>query len=111
MLRTIRFHLDENCPSAIADGLRRRGVDISTTPEAGLMGASDEEQASHALADGRVIFTQDQDFLRIHAAGIPHAGIVYCHQRKRSIGTIIAGLVQVWETMEPDEMRDWLVYL
>lgn len=33
MSRTIRFHLDENCPRALADGLRRRGIDVTTTPE------------------------------------------------------------------------------
>jgi hypothetical protein len=48
MPRTIRFHLDENCPRAIAAGLRRRGIDVTTTPEAGLMGASDEQQVTTA---------------------------------------------------------------
>jgi predicted nuclease of predicted toxin-antitoxin system len=74
-LRTIRFHLDENCPNAIAEGLRRRGIDAATTFDAGLLGATDEEQTAHALAEGRVIFTQDRDFLAIHASGVPHAGI------------------------------------
>jgi hypothetical protein len=32
MPKTIRFHLDENCNRAIAEGLRRRGVDVMTTP-------------------------------------------------------------------------------
>jgi len=32
MLGMIRFHLDENVSSVIADGLRRRGIDVSTTP-------------------------------------------------------------------------------
>lgn len=40
MPRTIRFHLDENCSHAIAAGLRRRGIDVTTTPEAGLLNAS-----------------------------------------------------------------------
>jgi len=80
MPRTIRFHLDENCSLAIADGLRRRGVDVTSTPGAGLLGAVDDIQLAFALAEGRVIFTEDQDFLRIHAAGIPHSGIVYCRQ-------------------------------
>jgi predicted nuclease of predicted toxin-antitoxin system len=111
MLRTIHFHLDENCPNAIAEGLRRRGIDVTTTPEAGLIGATDEEQTGHALGEGRVIFTQDQDFLAINAAGVPHAGIVYCRQGKRTIGQIIAGLTQVWETMEPEQMKGWLIYL
>jgi predicted nuclease of predicted toxin-antitoxin system len=110
-LRTIRFHLDENVPNAIADGLRRRGIDVTTTRDAALNGAADEEQTAHARAEVRVIFTQDQDFLAIHAAGVPHAGIVYGRQGKRSIGQIITELTQIWELMEPDEMRDWLVYL
>lgn len=50
MSRTIRLHLDENCPYAIAEGLRRRGIDVTTTSEAGLMGATDEEQTAYALA-------------------------------------------------------------
>ena len=68
---TIRFHLDENCSRSIADGLRRRGIDVTTTPEVGLMGATDEQQAAHGLAEGRVLFTQDQDFLRLDAEGVP----------------------------------------
>jgi hypothetical protein len=43
MPRTIRFHLDENCSHAIAAGLRRRGIDVTTTPEAGLLGAGDAD--------------------------------------------------------------------
>ena len=111
MPRTIRFHLDENCPAAIAEGLRRRGIDITTTLEAGLLMASDEEQTVYALAEGRVIFTLDKDFLRINAAGIPHADIFYCRQGKRSLGDIVQGLTEIWEIMEPGEMQNWLVYL
>ena len=70
MARTIRFHLDENCHRAIAEGLRRRGVDVTTTPEVGLLHASDEKQIAYALPLGRVIFTQDRDFLRLHAASV-----------------------------------------
>jgi predicted nuclease of predicted toxin-antitoxin system len=111
MSRILRFHLDENCPTAIALGMRRRGIDVTTTAEAGLISATDEEQTAYALTEGRGVFTQDQDFLRINAAGVPHAGIVYCRQHKRSIGEIISGLAQIWELMEPEQMRDRLVYL
>jgi len=91
--------------------LRRRGIDVTTTPEAGLVSARDEDQAAYCLTGGRVIFTHDKDFLRINAAGIPHAGIAYCHQQKLSIGEIIRRLTQIWEQMEPEEMKEWLVYL
>lgn len=104
MPRTIRFHLDENCTKAVANGLRRHGVDVTTTPEVGLLGATDEEQAAYAVAVGRVVFTQDRDFLRIHAAGTPHPGIAYCEKDTRSIGEIVDALVPLWEIYEPDEM-------
>jgi predicted nuclease of predicted toxin-antitoxin system len=49
------YHLDENMPHAIANGLQQRGVDVTTTSDAGLIGASDEEQLAHALAENRVL--------------------------------------------------------
>jgi len=41
--------LDENVNGAIADGLRRRGLDVTTTPEEGLIGADDEEQLAFLI--------------------------------------------------------------
>jgi hypothetical protein len=40
----IRFYLDQHIPSAVAQGLRRRGVDILTTQEADRCGYSDLDQ-------------------------------------------------------------------
>jgi predicted nuclease of predicted toxin-antitoxin system len=111
MPRTIRFHLDENCHRAVAEGLRRRGVDVTTTPEAGLMSATDEQQVAHAHSEGRVLFTQDRDFLRLHAAGVPHAGIAFAEKDTKSIGEIIQGLVLIWELLEPDEMATRIEFL
>jgi hypothetical protein len=89
----------------------RRSIDVTTTAEAGLLHASDEEHAAYALGQARVIFTQDQDFLRIHAGGIPHTGIAYCRQQSRSIGETIDGLVHLWEILEPEEMRGRVEFL
>jgi predicted nuclease of predicted toxin-antitoxin system len=111
MPRTIRFHLDENCHRAVAEGLRRRGVDVTTTPEVGLLQATDEQQVAHSLQEGRVLFTQDRDFLRLYAAGVPHAGIAYCEKDTKSIGALIQGLVLIWELLEPQEMANRVEYL
>ena len=46
----IRLHLDENVDHAVAHGLRLRGIDVTTTTDANLVGAADEEQLSFALA-------------------------------------------------------------
>lgn len=111
MPKTIRFHLDENGARAIARGLRRHGIDVTTTPEVGLLGVTDAEQAAHALSMGRVIFTQDRDFLRIHAAGLSHAGIAYCEKGTRGIGEIVDSLVLIWEIYHPDEMTGRVEFL
>ena len=111
MSRAIRFHLDEHCDPAIAVGLRRHGIDVTTTAEAGLLHAADEEHVVYALARGRVIFTQDNDFLRIDARGEPHAGIAYCRQKSRTIGEIIDGLVLIWEVLEPGEASNHVEFV
>lgn len=46
MSQTIRFHLDEHVSHAITHALRRRDVEVSTTTDAGLLGAKDEDQAA-----------------------------------------------------------------
>jgi predicted nuclease of predicted toxin-antitoxin system len=111
MPKTIHFHLDENCNLAIAEGLRRRGVDVTTTPEVGLLTADDVTQLAHALAERRVVFTQDRDFLRHHAAGVSHAGIVYCDKDTLSIGEIIRGILLIWEVYDSEEMTGQVEYL
>jgi predicted nuclease of predicted toxin-antitoxin system len=111
MPRTIKFHLNEHCDPAIAAGLRLQGVDVTTTPKAGLVGATDEQQVAFALSARRVIFTMDSDYLRLNASGTPHAGIAYCHQRTRSIGEIIGGLVLIWEVYDLDEVAYRVEYV
>jgi predicted nuclease of predicted toxin-antitoxin system len=104
MSQTIRFHLDENVNHAIADGLRRRKIDVTTTPEAGLISSSDEEQLRFAHSQGRVIFTQDSDFLKLHNSGFQHCGVAYCVKGSRSIGEILQGLILIWEVLEAEEI-------
>ena len=111
MPRTIRFHLDENCSKAIAGGLARRGIDVTTTPEVGLTRAIDEQQVAYCLAERRVLFTQDQDFLRLHAAGFKHAGIAYCAKDTKPTGEIIQRLVLIWEIYEPEDVAGRVEYL
>lgn len=110
-MATIRYHLDENMPLAVAEGLRRRGIDVTTTQEAGLLGASDEEQIAYARDEGRVIVTQDADLLRLHADGTEHAGIAYRSPGSGSLGDLIRGLELIWQLLEAEDMRNRVEYL
>jgi predicted nuclease of predicted toxin-antitoxin system len=111
MAKTIRFHLDENCDPRIAAGLRLHGVDVTTTPEAGLLQVPDEEQLAYAVGQGRVVVTQDTDFLRLAAAGHESPGIAFYPAQSRSIGQVIRALLLIWELYEPEEMRNRIEFL
>lgn len=111
MPRAIRFHLDENCDPRIAAGLRLHGVDVTTTPEAALLHAPDDDQLDYARNEQRVIVTRDTDFLRIAASGAEHHGIAFYNENTRTIGQVITGLLLIWECLEPDGMRHRVEYL
>ena len=110
MRTRIRFYTDEHVSKAVIRGLRQRGVDVLTVPETGLLGATDEEHLERARAEGRVVFTQDEDFLRLHAAGLEHAGIAYASQGS-SVGEIVRGLMLIHQVLEPDDMTGHIEYL
>jgi Domain of unknown function (DUF5615) len=107
----IRFHLDEHIPASIAGGLRRRGIDVSTSPESGLVGADDATQLAFAASSGRVLVTHDADFLRLHADGATHAGIAYCQQWTVSIGEMLRYLVLIYDLLSPEEMAGRIEFL
>ncbi len=111
MREKIRFHLDEHVAAEIAVQLRRRGIDVTTTIDAGLRTKSDEFQLAYIREEGRVIFTQDSDFLVIASRTTDHPGIAYCKQRSRSIGEIIETLVLIYEIYTPDEMVGRIEFL
>lgn len=110
MGQKVRFYTDEHVANAVVHGLRQRGVDVLTVPDAGLLSATDEEHLARARTEGRVLFTHDPGFLRLHAAGLAHAGIVYAPQAA-SIGDIIRGLMLIHQVLELEEMKDHVEYL
>jgi predicted nuclease of predicted toxin-antitoxin system len=93
----IRFHLDEHISAGVAAGLRRRNIDVTTAAEAGLIGAIDTAHLEFAAVTRRVVVTQDDDFLRLHAQGVAHAGIAYCRQQTMSVGEMLLyWLARMW---------------
>ena len=110
MSERIKFYTDEQVARAVIRGLRQRGVDVRTVVDAGLLGADDEEHLERATSEGRVIFTQDDDFLRLHASGTNHAGIAYAPQQT-PIGDILYGLMLIYQILEPEEMIGQVEFL
>jgi hypothetical protein len=106
----IKFYTDEHVAKAVVAGLRRRGVDVFTAPEAGLHPAADEQHLALAIEQRRVVFTQDADFLRMHAAGVYHYGLVYAPQHT-PVGQILRGLMLIYEVLSPEDMLNHVEFL
>jgi predicted nuclease of predicted toxin-antitoxin system len=101
---TISFQCDEHLAHAVATALRRRGVEVWSATEAGMLGLADEAVLAHTRATGRVLVTHDSDFLVLHQRQQEHAGIVYCPQGTRTIGQIVAHLLLIHQVLQPSDM-------
>lgn len=77
---------------------------MRTATESGLLGAPDDEYLERSLADGRVVVTHDNDFLRLDRERYPQGGIAYCEAGTRTIGQIVSSLLLVYEVLESEEM-------
>ena len=110
MADPIKFYMDEHVPMAITVGLRLRDVDVLTTQEADMLAASDKDHLSLAVREGRGLFTQNVDFLCLHARGIPHAGIAYARQ-KTPVGNIVRGLMLIYQVLDPEDMLNHVEFL
>ncbi len=107
----MKFYFDEHIPKAVAEGLRRRDIDVLTVREAERMGDPDRKQLVFAAMKHRILVTFDDDFLALDAAGISHSGIVFSQVGRRSIGELIDSLVLIASVIEPEEMRNHIEFI
>lgn len=78
----IRILLDEHYPAWLADELAADGIDAvalnAHRPE--LRGVDDRRVLEAAVAEGRVVVTEDVSTFSAAIAAVPqHVGVVYCH--------------------------------
>lgn len=103
------FYLDQHVKRAVTDGLRRRGVDVVTAYDDDQSRTDDEDLLIRAAALGRVLVTQDKDFLRIAARWQsdlrPFPGIVFAAQERVDTGQLIEYLELIARLLSADEIR------
>ncbi len=111
----LSLYMDVHIPVAITDGLQRRGMDVLTSQRDGTAERDDGVLLARATALGRLLFSQDQDFLHIAAAwqqsGWPFTGVLFAHQQGVSLGRLIDDLELVLTCCAPDELRNRVTYL
>ena len=60
---------------------------------------------------GRVVCTEDRDFLRLAASGVEHAGIIRGRQWVRGIGEWVKYLRLIHAVYTAEEMRNTVLYV
>ncbi|MBX3442723.1 MAG: DUF5615 family PIN-like protein [Planctomyces sp.] len=112
---SVNLLMDVHVAFAVAQGLRMRGVNVAIAQEQAVDRLSDEELLQHATTTGRVLFTQDADFLKIaaewQADQRDFEGIVYCHPLHATFGRLIQDLELLATCFEPADIRNRVEHL
>ena len=112
---SVALYMDHHVPSAITDGLRRRGVDVLTAWEDARSDVDDELLLTRATGLARVLFSRDLDLLEITAGwlrqGRSFSGLVYAHQLQVSIGKAVEDLEIIAKVADPTDMTNLVLRL
>ena len=112
---SLAFYLDHHVPVAIAVGLRQRQIDVLTAQEDGRADWDDDRLLERTFELGRVVFTQDRDFLVLAAdwqrQHREFAGMVYGHQLRITIGGAVHDLALIATLLSLDDMRNRVEFL
>lgn len=111
----LRIYTNESVHVAIVIGLKQRGIDAWSARDAGNLGLSDERQLEYAHQEKAVIFTHDDDFLRlVHEwaqQNKEHWGVIYVHEQKLAIGECIRRLLDIALILKAEDLKNRLVFL
>ena len=107
--------MDVHVRRAVTNGLRLRGIDVLTAQSDDAWHLTDPELLDRVLETGRVIFTQDDDFL-VEAARRLRSGerfptVLYAHQQRLSVRECIDSLEIFCKVAAREEAFNKVVYL
>ncbi len=112
---SLAIYMDEHVHLAITVALQFRDVDVLTVQTDGRTGTSDPILLDRATELGRVIFTQDDDFLAIansrQQEGVNFSGVIYAHQQYVTVGECVRDLEIIAKASEPEDLINQVQYL
>ena len=88
---------------AVTD-LKMDGIDVVSVRDLGVLGDSDENHLRHATNLGRVLCTQDRDYLNLHQVNKTHAGIAFADQATASFDLWVKYLILLHEARSAEAM-------
>jgi len=112
---SLKLYMDVQVHRAITIGLRLRGVDVLTAQEDERSQTPDDELLDRATSLGRVLFSNDHDFLREATSrqqrGESFTGVIYVHQIALSVGRCISDLELIAKVCSLEDLADHVEYL
>jgi len=112
---SLALYMDEHIHMAITIGLRFRDVDVLTVQEDDRAGTADSVLLDRATELGRLIFSQDQDFLveaqHRQTEGINFSGVIFARQSRATIGDCIRDLEIITKVGNLDEFANRVQFL
>jgi len=110
----ICLYLDEDVNVLVADLLRARGFDVITARDAGQLHATDAEQLTYAVSQGRTLVTHNRvDFEKLVQSyfdlGQMHYGVIFAV--RRSPQKIAQRLFVILNQVTSDEIKNQVRYI
>ena len=111
----LKGYADEHVILALVEALRRRGMDVVRVQDRGREEADDAGLLDEALADERVVMTNDTDFLRLAAERAAtqqeFAPVFFWPQQQRSIGQLVRSIIREASRHEYASICSRVLYL
>lgn len=112
---TAALYMDHNVVRAVAEGCRVMGLDVLTAFEDGRHEQNDIDILERATALGRIVFTQDIDFIVLaterQTLGTPFSCVVFGKHGSMSVRKVIDDLFLICHTLTVEELSNQLIWL
>lgn len=110
----LALYADECVKGRLVTILRNRKIDVVTADDQGLRGATDETNFARAIALGRVILTEDHDFLVLASRHLDRKedfpGLLFI-KPFTPIGTMAREIAVYAEVGEPADLKNQVIWI
>ena len=96
----MKFLVDNQLPTALAQYLRQRGCDCQHVLEAGLGDALDSEICRYAELQGRVVISKDEDFFYFAKQRGARIKVIWVRLGNCRTSTLLAAFERSWARIE-----------